>query len=399
MKKEKKFQTNAIHGGYDCQQFEGSLTPPLFQTSTYVFNSALEGERRFSGEEDGMIYSRLGNPTVRLLEDRMALLEGGAKGLAFGSGMAAVSAVLMHHVKKDSHILCSKGIYGCTYGLLTWLKEKFNISFNLSNMQTKEELHESINDKTSCIFIETPINPTMEVIDLTMVVEVAKERGIPVIVDNTFCSPYLQSPLTMGCDFVVHSATKYIGGHGDVVAGILVGQNEEDIVAIAGNERKDIGGIMSPFDAWLLLRGLKTLHVRMDRHCENAEFIAQKLQQHKNIETVIYPSLLTGDKKRIIDSQMKKPGGIISFTIKGDKQEAQTLLDHLQLIKVAVSLGDTESLIQHPATMTHAVVPENERQNMGITDNLIRLSVGLESWEDIWEDLEQALNVISTDRV
>jgi methionine-gamma-lyase len=394
MSKINQFQTNAIHGKYDCNEFKGSLTPPLFQTSTYVFNSASEGERRFSGEEEGMIYSRLGNPTVQLLEDRMAVLEGGEKALAFGSGMAAVSAILLHHVQTDSHILCSKGIYGCTFGLLSWLEEKFQVSFNLTNMETKEELQASITDKTTCIFIETPINPTMEVIDLKMVVEVAKEKGIPVIVDNTFCSPYLQRPLEIGCDYVVHSATKYLGGHGDVVAGIIVGNSKEKMEAIASHARKDVGGIMSPFDAWLLLRGIKTLHVRMDRHCENAEKIARKLQDHPKIESVIYPGLFEGKNKNIIDSQMKNYGGIISFTIKGDKEKAQFLLDQLKLIKVAVSLGDTESLIQHPATMTHSIVPPEERQNMGITNNLIRLSVGLEAWEDIWEDLEKGLELL-----
>jgi methionine-gamma-lyase len=393
MKKERRFQTNAIHGSYKSEQFLGSLTPPLFQTSTFTFDTAQQGESRFLGNEEGMIYSRLGNPTVQLLEEKMAMLEGGEKALAFGSGMAAVSSILLHYVKEGSHILCSKGIYGCTYGLLTWLQDKFNITFELSEMSSVEEIEEKLTEHTACIFLETPINPTMEVIELENVVKAAQKYNVPVIVDNTFCSPYLQKPLDWGCDIVVHSATKYIGGHGDVVGGIAVGK-EKVMNEIGMHVRKDIGGIMSPFDAWLLIRGLKTLPVRMDRHCKNAEKIAKKLQKHQKVENVIYPSILTGKAGNIVWKQMSQPGGIISFTINGDKQVAQTILNHLSLIKVAVSLGDTETLIQHPASMTHAIVPEEERLKMGITDHLIRLSVGLEAWQDIWEDLKQALDKV-----
>ncbi|MFZ3589421.1 methionine gamma-lyase [Bacillus sp. DJP31] len=391
MEKDRKFQTKAIHGTYKAEDFLGSLTPPLFQTSTYVFETAQQGENRFNGSEEGMIYSRLGNPTVQLLEERIAMLEGGEQGLAFGSGMAAVSAVLLHYVKAGSHILCSKGIYGCTFGLLNWLEEKFNVTFELSDMSSKEEIQEKITEKTACIFLETPINPTMEIIDLKTVVKAAKKFNVPVIVDNTFCSPYLQRPLESGCDIVLHSATKYIGGHGDVVGGLVVGKKEV-INDIGMHVRKDIGAIMSPFDAWLLMRGLKTLPIRMEQHCKNAAKIAGKLQKHPKIDQVIYPSLFTGKQAKIVQSQMDKPGGVISFTIPGGKADAQTLLNHLTLIKVAVSLGDAETLIQHPATMTHSIVPEAERLKMGITDNLIRLSVGLEAWQDIWEDLEQALD-------
>lgn len=391
MKKDRKFQTKAIHGTYKAEHFLGSLTPPLFQTSTYVFDTAEQGENRFNGSEEGMIYSRLGNPTVQLLEERMAMLEGGEQALAFGSGMAAVSAVLLHFVKEGSHILCSKGIYGCTFGLLNWLQEKFNITFELCDMGSEDEIQAKLTENTVCIFVETPINPTMEIIDLKTVVKAARKSNIPVIVDNTFCSPYLQRPLEFGCDIVLHSATKYIGGHGDVVGGLVVG-NKEVMTEIGMHVRKDIGGIMSPFDAWLLMRGLKTLPVRMEQHCKNAEIIAVNLDKNVKVEKVIYPSLFTGKQAEIVKDQMDKSGGIISFTIPGGKEEAQFLLNQLYLIKVAVSLGDTETLIQHPATMTHAIVPETERLKMGITDNLIRLSVGLEAWEDIWEDLEQALN-------
>ncbi len=391
MKKERKFQTKAIHGTYKAEHFLGSLTPPLFQTSTYVFDTAEQGENRFNGSEEGMIYSRLGNPTVQLLEERIAMLEGGEQGLAFGSGMAAVSAVLLHYVKDGSHILCSKGIYGCTFGLLNWLEQKFNVTFDLCDMGSEEDIQEKMKENTACIFLETPINPTMEIIDLKTVVKAAKKLDIPVIVDNTFCSPYLQRPLELGCEIVLHSATKYIGGHGDVVGGLIVGKKEV-ISEIGMHVRKDIGGIMSPFDAWLLMRGLKTLPVRMEQHCKNAEMLASKLANHSKVEKVIYPSLFTGKQAQIVKAQMEKSGGIISFTIFGGKDKAQFLLNQLSLIKVAVSLGDAETLIQHPATMTHAVVPVEDRLKMGITDDLIRLSVGLEDWQDIWDDLEQALN-------
>ncbi|BCB05269.1 methionine gamma-lyase [Bacillus sp. KH172YL63] len=391
MKEEKRFETRVIHEGYQSSQHFDSLAPPLYQTSTYTFANAKQGENRFAGEEEGYIYSRLGNPTVAILEERMASLEGGEAALAFGSGMAAVSAVLFSLTKSGDHILCSQGVYGCTFGLLGLLEEKFEISHDFSAMDSEEEIRGKINDRTTCIYVETPINPTMQLIDLELVVKVAREKGIPVVVDNTFCSPYLQRPLELGCDIVIHSATKYIGGHGDVVAGLIVGSHEK-MAEIRMTTQKDIGGIISPFDAWLLLRGLKTLAVRMDRHCESAERIAGLLAAHPAVDTVIYPGHVTHPQHGVMRKQMKKPGGMISFTIKGTKADAQKLMDDLKMIKIAVSLGDAETLIQHPATMTHAVVPEEARADMGIGDTLLRLSVGLEAPEDIWDDLAQALD-------
>lgn len=385
----RKFETEVIHNGYNSSQFEGSLVPPLFQTSTFTFDSAEQGERRFSGEEQGYIYSRLGNPTIKILEDRVAALEKGEAGLAFGSGMAAVSAILFALTKTGDHILCSQGVYGCTFGLLELMKEKFEINYQFSSMDNKKIIEEQLRPETALIYIETPINPTMDIVDLQMVTEVAKERGIPVVVDNTFCSPYLQTPLELGCDIVIHSATKYICGHGDVVAGLAVGSNEM-MAKIAKTTLKDIGGIMSPFDAWLLLRGLKTLAVRMDRHCDNANMVYQFLKSHEQVERVYYPGDEEHPNYSIVKKQMKKPGGIFSFSIKGTKETAQSFMNHLKLIKIAVSLGDAETLIQHPATMTHAVIPKEIRQQMGIKETLLRLSVGLEAWEDIVEDLNQA---------
>lgn len=390
-KRYSKFETAVIHEGYDAKEMLGSLAVPLFQTSTYVFDSAEQGERRFAGEEDGYIYSRLGNPTVKVLEERIAALENGERGLAFGSGMAAVSAVLIALTKAHDHILCSSGLYGCTFGLLMMMKEKYNIASDFSMLDSKEEIRSKITPETTVIYVETPINPTMKLIDLEMVAEVAKEFDIPVVVDNTFSTPYLQRPLDLGCDVVLHSATKYIGGHGDVIAGLVAGK-KDFLDSVAMTTQKDIGGIMSPFDAWLLLRGLKTLPIRMDRHCDNAEKIFVKLQAHPKVDKLYFPGDASNSDHAIAKKQMKAAGGMISFEVKGNKQDAQALMNKLQFIKIAVSLGDAETLIEHPATMTHAVVPEGTRAEMGITDQLIRLSVGLEAWEDIWQDLEQALD-------
>ncbi len=392
-KKYNKFETAVIHEGYDEKEMLGSLSVPLFQTSTYVFDSAEQGEKRFSGEEAGYIYSRLGNPTVNVLEERIAALENAERGLAFGSGMAAVSAVLIALTKANDHILCSSGLYGCTFGLLMMMKEKYNITSDFSMLDSKEEIRSKIKPETKAIYVETPINPTMQLIDLKLVAEVAKEYDIPVVVDNTFCTPYLQRPLDLGCDVVIHSATKYIGGHGDVVAGLVAG-TKEFLDSVAMTTQKDIGGIQSPFDAWLLLRGLKTLPLRMDRHCDNASKIYSKLEAHPKVDKIYFPDDADNPNYKIAKKQMKAAGGMISFEVKGNKQDAQALMNKLQFIKVAVSLGDAETLIEHPATMTHAVVPEASRLQMGITDQLIRLSVGLEAWEDIWQDLEQALNTL-----
>ena len=392
--KHNHFETAVIHEGYDAKEMLGSLATPLFQTSTYTFDTAEQGERRFAGDEGGYIYSRLGNPTVNVLEERIAALEKGERGLAFASGMAAVSAVLIALTKANDHIICSSGLYGCTFGLLTMMKEKYNITHDFSEMDSKEELRKLIKPETACIYVETPINPTMKLIDLQMVAEAAREFNIPVVVDNTFSSPYLQRPIELGCDVVIHSATKYIGGHGDVIAGLVVGK-KDFLDSVRMTTLKDIGGIISPFDAWLLLRGLKTLPIRLDRHSDNAEKIFEKLRNHPKVKNIYYPNDESHPDFSIRKKQMKRGGGIISFEIDGTKKDAQQLLNHLSFLKIAVSLGDAETLIEHPATMTHAVVPEESREEMGITDQLIRLSVGLEAWKDIWDDLEQALNKLA----
>ncbi|PUB15204.1 methionine gamma-lyase [Paenisporosarcina sp. OV554] len=389
-------ETTIIHKGYSSEHHHDSLSVPLYQTSTYTFSSAEQGERRFAGEESGNIYSRLGNPTVRILEERIAELENGQSALAFGSGMAAVSAVLIHVTKTGDHILCSRGIYGCTFGLLEMMDEKYNISHSFSALSTEQEIEASIRPETVCVYIETPINPTMELVDLELVNKVAKKHGLKVIVDNTFSSPYLQNPLDFGADYVLHSATKYINGHGDVIAGLLIGNDVDDMMNIRMTVQKDVGGIISPFDAWLIIRGLKTLHVRMDRHSENAQQLVSFLQSASVVSEILYPFDPSHPQYEIAKKQMKAGGGLISFNIKGGKKAAQFFMNELQLIKIAVSLGDAETLIQHPATMTHSVIPEVEREKMGVSHSLLRLSVGLEHVEDIMADLKQAFAKVET---
>lgn len=382
-------ETAYIHKGFQSAEHLDSLAVPLYQTSTFAFETAEQGARRFAGEETGGVYSRLGNPTVRVLEERMAAIEYGEGALAFGSGMAAVSAILVHLTKSGDHILCTRGIYGCTFGLLNILKEKYNVAHDLALLNTEEAIEAAIKPNTVCIYLETPINPTMEIVDIELITKIAKKHRIRVVVDNTFSSPYLQNPLKLGVDFVLHSATKYINGHGDVIAGIIVGSDKEEIEQIRLSVQKDFGGIISPFDAWLLIRGIKTMHIRMDRHTKNAEELVAYLKTVASVENIYYPFDPSNPQYEIAKKQMSGGGGLISFTVGGMK-EAQKLMNELQLIKIAVSLGDAETLIQHPSTMTHSVVPEKERLEMGITDGLLRLSVGLENSMDLIEDLKQA---------
>lgn len=321
-------------------------------------------------------------------------MEEGKGALAFGSGMAAVSSILVHLTKTGDHILCSRGIYGCTFGLLGMLEDKYNITHDLVQMGTEEQIERAIKPETVCIYVETPINPTMELVDLQAVVNVAKRHGLRVVVDNTFSSPYLQKPITLGVDFVLHSATKYINGHGDVIAGLLVGNDEDEMEKIRMSVQKDYGGIISPFDAWLLLRGIKTLPVRMERHTSNAEKIITFLKKQPLVEKIYYPFDVDNPQYAIAKKQMRAGGGLISFTMKGGKEGAQQFLNSLSLIKIAVSLGDAETLIQHPATMTHSVVPYDERISMGIIDSLLRLSVGLEHTDDLIADLNRAFEKV-----
>lgn len=391
--KKLHIDTRAIHSGYNALDDRGSLATPIYQTSTFVFENAEQGGRRFAGEEEGYIYTRLGNPTVTALEEKIADLEGGEMGVAFGSGMAAISAVLIALVKSGDHILATKGLYGCTFGFLEMLEEKFQVSHSLVDFDDWDEVEAHITPTTKVIYLESPINPTMKLIDFAKVSQLAKRIGAKVVVDNTFCSPYIQRPLEQGCDVVVHSATKYIGGHGDVIAGLAVG-SKEFMAKVKLTTLKDIGGVIGPFDAWLLLRGLKTLHIRMDRHSETALKVAQYLENHPLIEHIYYPFLPSFPQYDLAVKQMRAGSGVMSFELKGGLQAGITLLNHMKLAKVAVSLGDAETLIQHPASMTHSPIPREERLKMNITDGLIRFSVGLEHSDDIIADLTQALEQV-----
>ncbi len=383
--------TTAIHGGSHNDPLTGAITTPIYQTSTFAFPSAEEGARRFAGESDGYIYTRLGNPTVHVLEDKIAMLEGAEAGLAFASGMSAITTVLLGLLKSGDHVLASKGLYGSTYSFLVTLKTSFGIDFTLSDLEDEAAILRDIRSNTRLIFVETPINPTMRLIDLTMLANTAKAHGIYTVVDNTFMSPYLQRPIELGCDIVIHSATKYIGGHGDVVAGLAVG-SKEMMHQLFAKTHKHTGSILAPFDAYLLIRGLKTLGVRMDRHCENAQKVAEFLAAHPKVTDVYYPGLPSFPQYELAKRQMDGFGGLMSFELEGGLQAGRKMMDSVELCKLAVSLGDVDSLIQHPASMTHAGIPAAEREQMGITDGLVRLSVGIEDIDDILADLEQALD-------
>lgn len=371
----------------------GSITPPIFQTSTFVFDTAEQGGARFAGQESGYIYSRLGNPTTRLLEEAVAELEGAEEGLAFASGMAAISAVLIGLVNAGDHIVVSRGIYGCTFGLLEMLQKKFGVSHTLADLGTEAAVRAVIQPNTKVIYLETPVNPTMELVDIAACSRVAREVDATVVVDNTFATPILQRPIVLGADVVVHSATKYLGGHGDVILGVAVGPKAL-MDEIRLTTQKDIGGIAAPFDAWLVLRGMKTLGLRMKQHVQSAMMIAQNLRDHPAVKDVFYPGLADFPQQALYESQMSGAGGVIGFIVHGGLAMGIGLMNQLQLCERAVSLGEAHTLIQHPASMTHSPIPPDVRQAMGIDDGLIRLSVGLEDVADIWADLEQALDAI-----
>lgn len=382
--------TRCVHAGQHPDPQTGSLTTPLYQTSTFVFNSAEQGAARFAGTEPGYIYTRLGNPTQAALEEKVADLEGGEAALAFGSGMGAISAVMMALVSAGDHVVYGDTIYGCTYAFLHSILGRFGVEASSVDCSDLAAVEAAIRPNTRAIVLESPANPTMKLSDIRALAGIAHRHGLALVVDNTFMSPYLQRPLALGADVVVHSATKYIGGHGDVIAGVAVGR-KEFMDQVRTTTLKDIGAVISPFDAWLLLRGLKTLHVRMDRHSENATRVAEFLEHHPAVEKVFYPGLPSFAQHGLALRQMDGPGGIMSFELKDGLDAGRRLMNRVRLCHVAVSLGDADTLIQHPASMTHAVVPQEDRLMMGITDGLVRLSVGLEEPADIIADLRQAL--------
>lgn len=386
------FATRAIHHGYDPAANQGALVPPLHMSSTFVFDSAADGAARFAGEAGGFVYTRLGNPTQALLEDRLATLEGAEAALATASGMGAIAAALWTLVSPGDEIIVDKTLYGCTFSFFRHGLEKFGVTVTHVDLTDSDNLAAAISGRTRVVYFETPANPNMRLCDIAALSVIAHEAGATVVVDNTYCTPYLQQPLALGADLVVHSATKYLGGHGDLLAGVVAGRKEMvDRIRMIG--LKDMtGACIAPMNAFLILRGLKTLELRMERHCRTAQAAAEMLERHAAVSEVYYPGLASFPQGLLARRQMKLAGGMIAFELKGGRAAGIAFIDALQLVSRAVSLGDAETLVQHPASMTHSTYTAEERAAYGISDGLIRLSVGLETEADILADLAQALD-------
>ena len=385
--------TKAIHAGNVKDTQYGALTTPIYQTSTFVFDSCEQGGRRFAGQEGGYIYTRLGNPTVSVLENKVAALECGEACVAAASGMGAISSALWTIAGTGKHIVADGTLYGCTFALLNHGMSRYGVEVSFVDTSDLAAVKAALKENTCAVYLETPANPNLKIADIAAVAEIAHayNPAIKVVCDNTFASPALQNPLTLGADVVVHSATKYLNGHGDVIAGFVVGK-ADFIGEVRMFGLKDMtGAVMDPFAAYLILRGLKTLEIRMERHCANAKAIAEFLDQHPAVEKVYYPGLKNHVGHDIAVRQMKDFGGMLSFEVKGGRAAGTKLVNALHLITVAVSLGDAETLIEHPASMTHSTYTEEELAASGIPGGLIRLSAGLENAEDIIADLEQAL--------
>jgi methionine-gamma-lyase len=391
--KKAHFATLCVHGSGETDPLTGAISIPIYQSSTFAFKSAKHGARLFAGEEEGYIYTRLGNPTQAALEREIAFLEKGEAALAFASGMAAISAVILYLCKSGDNLVSSDTVYGGTHNLYKESLPNWGIEAREVDATNVENIENAIDEKTKLIFIETPANPTLAVIDIQAVAKIGKKYNIPVCVDNTFATPYFQRPLELGADIVVHSATKYIGGHGDTVAGLVIGKKEL-IDELRAKIIRDLGGIISPLNAWLLLRGLKTLPVRMEQHQKNAMEIAKFLNFHPKVNWVSYPGLPTHPQHELAKKQMNGFGGMITFEIKGGRKAGEQFLNHLGLVTLAVSLGDCDSLIEHPASMTHSTYSDEELREAGITEGMIRFSVGLENVVDLMADLNQALDKV-----
>jgi len=389
--KDAGFSTKSIHIRHRLPSDIKTIVTPIYQTSTFLFNSVEEGAELFAGKKEGYIYTRLGNPTQTVLEDKIAILEEGEAALATASGMAAIATTIFTLCRTGDHIVADETLYGCTHTLFSHiLTERLGIEVTFIDASDLNNLKAAIRGNTKLIYFETPANPTLKLIDIRGCVEVAKKWGIKVVVDNTFMTPYLQNPLKLGVDVVVHSATKYLCGHGDTIAGVIIG-DKEFIKRARLEVLKDTGGIISPFNSLFILRGLTTLALRMEKHCENAMAVAQLLEGHPKIEKVIYPGLPSHRQHQLAKEQARGFGGMVTFVVKGGLESAIKLMNSVQLCVLAVSLGNVETLIEHPATMTHAHVSEEERLAAGITDGLIRLSLGIEDLKDIIRDMEQAL--------
>lgn len=378
-----KFNTKTIHGGQILEKGYNAVMPPIYQTSTYAQKSP--------GTHKGFEYSRTHNPTRTALENSLASIENGKYGLAFGSGLAAIDAVLKL-LKPGDEVISTNDLYGGSYRLFTKIFQKYGLVFHFINMQDLSNVEKLINKKTKLIWVETPTNPMMNVVDISALSLIAKKHEILLGVDNTFATPYLQQPLKLGADIVMHSATKYLAGHSDVVLGALVVDNKELSEKLYFIQNAS-GAICGPMDSFLTLRGIKTLHVRMQRHCENAHTVANFLNDHPKIEKVYWPGLKSHINHNIAIDQMKDFGAMISFTTKGnDYEKSIKIIESLKIFTLAESLGGVESLAGHPASMTHASIPKLEREKTGVVDSLIRLSVGIEDSEDLIQDLNKAIN-------
>lgn len=385
------FATRAIHHGYDARTAEGALTPPLHLTSTFTFESAEQGGSLFSGEQPGHFYSRISNPTTDLLEKRIATLENGEAGLATASGMGAITSSLWTFLQPGDELITDLTLYGCTFAFMRHGLARFGITITHVDLTDPEQLARAISPKTRIVFFETPANPNMRLVDIAAISAIAKQAGAKCIVDNTYATPVITRPIELGADLVVHSATKYLGGHGDVVAGLVVGK-AEDIAEIRLVGMKDMtGAVMAPFNAMLVMRGLKTLKIRMRQHVESAQAIAGFLQDHPAVSEVLYPGLASFPQHDLARRQMDQFGGMIAVKLAGGYDAGLALMNKLNLIQRAVSLGDTETLIQHPASMTHSTYAPEERHSHGIDDGLVRISVGLEEVDDLLYDLDSAL--------
>jgi len=388
--KKANFATLCVHGSGGVDVMTGALSIPIYQSSTFAFHNAREGAQIFAGEKEGYVYTRLGNPTQAALEREIAFLENGEAGLAFASGMAAIAAVVLSLCKQGSNLVSSNTLYGGTHQLFMETLPDYGIEVREVDGRDLSAIENSIDKNSRCIYIETPANPTLAIIDIAGCVRIARKHKIPLIVDNTFPTPYFQRPLELGADLVIHSATKYIGGHGDTVAGLVIGRKKY-IDELRGTILRDIGGIISPLNAWLLVRGLKTLAIRMERHQENAFEIAKYLTFHPKIERVWYPGLTTHPQYELARKQMSGFGGIVSCEVKGGRKAGEKLMNTVQIFTLAVSLGDVDSLIEHPASMTHSTYSAEDLKKTGISEGFVRLSVGIEDSHDLIVDLSQAL--------
>lgn len=389
--KPRRPQTQVIHAGPEPDPVYGGVSVPIYQSSTFAFDSAEQGAARFAGREKGFIYTRIGNPTIRALEQCLAELEGGFDASATASGMAAVTTIYTALLDKDAHVVCTASIYGPSRTVLENEFSRFGVSADFVDTADIRNIEKSLKPATRLLFVETPANPTLAVTDIKACARLARDRGIVLAVDNTFSSPLLQNPLALGADIVMHSLTKFINGHSDVVGGVLIAKDE----ALHQRLRKVLvlmGGTMDPHQAWLVLRGVRTLALRVERSQESAAKLAPWLAAHPKVRWVNYPGLESHPQRALAAEQMKGFGSMLCFGLHGGFEAGRKMINAVELCTLAVSLGGIESLIQHPASMTHAGVSKEHREAAGITDDLIRLSVGCEAWEDIRDDLDQALD-------